>query len=32
MGDLIFVVLTVAFFAASWGLVRFADRLSREER
>jgi hypothetical protein len=27
MGDVVFIVLTVAFFALSWGLVRLAARL-----
>jgi hypothetical protein len=27
MADVIYVLLTVGFFVASWGLVRLADRL-----
>lgn len=32
MGDLVFLVLTAAFFAASIGLVRLFDRLRPEKQ
>jgi len=32
MADLIFVALTVVFFAGTWAFVRLSDGLTRKER